>query len=76
MKLNAKGTVESFVGRKLIYNKIITRKLLVEGGALDPPLGTYVCMYICMYVYNVCMYLCMYVCLYVRICVYLRMYVT
>ena len=27
MKLNAKGTVGSFGGRKLIYNKIITRKI-------------------------------------------------
>ena len=26
MRLNAKGTVGSFGGRKLIYNKIITRK--------------------------------------------------
>ena len=27
MRLNAKGTVESFGGRKLIYNKIINRKI-------------------------------------------------
>ena len=27
MRLNAKGTVESFEGQKLVYNKIITRKI-------------------------------------------------
>ena len=27
MRLNAKGTVEGFGGRKLIYNKIITHKI-------------------------------------------------
>ena len=27
MRLNAKGTVGSFGGRKLIYDKIITRKM-------------------------------------------------
>ena len=50
MRLNAKGTVGSFGGRKLIYDKIITRKMFrgvvkhsfihsqnVRGG-LDPPL--------------------------------------
>ena len=44
MRLNAKGTVGSFGGRKLIYNKIITRKDLVfvffvwgGGGHLGPP---------------------------------------
>ena len=39
MRLNAKGTVGSFGGRKLIYNKIITRKIY-EGGvhcAAPPP---------------------------------------
>ena len=32
MRLNAKGTVRSFRGRKLIYNKIITRKFRGGGG--------------------------------------------
>ena len=44
MRLNAKGTVGSFGGRKLIYNKIITLKIRVGGGGvglapLDPPLN-------------------------------------
>ena len=51
MRLNAKGTVGSFGGRKLIYNKIITSKIQVcvwvgglgwggggEGGWPLPPL--------------------------------------
>ena len=32
MERNAKETVESFGGRKLIYNKIITRKIQRGGG--------------------------------------------
>ena len=42
MRLNAKGTVGRFGGRKLIYNKIITRKIYVcvwrvgGGGGLSP----------------------------------------
>ena len=35
MRLNVKGTVGSFGGRKLIYNKIITRKIVPP---LPPPL--------------------------------------
>ena len=35
MRLSTKGTVGSFGGRNLIYNKIITRK--IEGGPLNPP---------------------------------------
>ena len=36
MRLNAKGTVESFGGRKLIYNKMITRKNLRGARAPAP----------------------------------------
>ena len=36
MRLNAKGTVGSFVGRTLIYNKIITRKIWGWGWAPVP----------------------------------------
>ena len=48
MRLNAKGTVGSFGGRKLIYNKIITRKktfllllfiFLGGSGLLGPPIS-------------------------------------
>ena len=36
MRLNAKRTVRSFGGRKLIYNKIITTKFRGGGGPLPP----------------------------------------
>ena len=36
MRMNAKGTVGSFGGRKLIYNKIITRKKIWGGGGQVP----------------------------------------
>ena len=37
MRLNAKGTVGRFGGRKLIYNKIITRKRWGGGGPCPWP---------------------------------------
>ena len=32
MRVNAKGTVGSFGGRKVLYNNIITRKMYTVGG--------------------------------------------
>ena len=37
MRLNAKGTVGSVGGRKLIWNKIITRKFVFGAGPCPPP---------------------------------------